>query len=461
MTIFTVSRYISVNKQEFSERHSTLKHSAISNKRLPSEQLWLAGFILLPYASYGGLLILAGLLVSAMRSRGRKVWQLCGQCGFGWLSAGLLLSASFGFNRGDAFLQLTNFLPFFLFWGVLATQPKAIADPFMRLEAMARWMLVTSMPLSAIAIIEYILKFEQMAVQVRAMPLPNAFLGWLYEEPSFGHRAHSLFNHPNGLSAYLAMILGLGLGLVLKELVDGRDRKLRQGWGWTSRQSVALAVALCLAAIFCTGSRNGVLIALVLVAIALYAARRYRWVMLSGLAGGAILVAAALGFGIGGRSLSMVIFTQDPRIGVWRLAVEMISQRPWLGWGLSGLRELYIPNSIPGYEVIHHAHNVWLFLASEAGIPIMLGFCWIVGRLYYTAIRTYLKGDLSASERAILFSYLLAFTACLLFGLFDVVLFDSRTNIVAWGLLAALYLMSVAPTNQRPTNRSASRPVNN
>ena len=443
-----------------------LKHRIAGLKRLPSglpsgQQLWLAGFILLPYASYGGLLILAGLLFAAMNSRGRKVWRLCRQYGFGWLTAGLLLSASFGINRGDGFLQLTNFLPFFVFWGVLATHPKALADPFGRLETMARWLLVTSMPLSAIAIAEYVLKFEQIAVQVRAMPLPTAFLSWLYEVPSFGHRAHSLFNHPNGLSAYLVMILGLGLGLALKALVDGkaladgkalvngRDRPFRQGSHRAIRLAVPLAVALCLAAIFCTGSRNGLLIALVLVAIALYAARRDRWVMLSGLGGGAALVAAALSFGIGGRSLSLAIFTQDPRIGVWQLAIKMIRQRPWLGWGFSGLRERYIPYSIPDYEVIHHAHNVWLFLASEAGIPVMLGFCAIVGKLYYTAIHTYLKGGLPAGHRAVLFGYLLAFAACLLFGLFDVVLFDSRTNIVAWGLLAALYLLSPLNVNQR------------
>ncbi|MGB7488669.1 MAG: O-antigen ligase family protein [Phormidesmis sp.] len=452
-----------MNKQEFPGRHlglKHLKHRIAGPKRLPSgfpsgQQLWLAGFILLPYASYGGLLILAGLLFAAMGSRGQRVWRLCGQYGFGWLSAGLLLSASFGINRGDGFLQLTNFLPFFVFWGVLATHPKALADPFRRLETMARWLLVTSIPLSAIAVVEYVLKFEQIAVQVQAMPLPAAFLSWLYEVPSYGHRAHSLFNHPNGLSAYLVMILGLGLGLALKALVDGkalvdrRDRPFRQGSHRAIRLAVPLAVALCLAAIFCTGSRNGLLIALVLVAIALYAARRDRWAMLLGLGGSAALVAAALSFGIGGRSLSLAIFTQDPRIGVWRLTIEMIRQRPWLGWGFSGLRELYIPYSIPDYEVIHHAHNVWLFLASEAGIPVMLGFCWIVGRLYYTAIHTYLKGGLPAGHRAVLLSYLLAFTACLLFCLFDVVLFDSRANIVAGGLLAALYLMSPSTLDQR------------
>ncbi|NJM98944.1 MAG: O-antigen ligase family protein [Phormidesmis sp. RL_2_1] len=181
-----------------------------------------------------------------------------------------------------------------------------------------------------------------------------------------------------------------------------------------------------------------------LVAIALYAARRHYWVMMAGLAGSGAIAAAVLSLGIGGRSLSVALITQDPRVGVWRLALAMIRQRPLLGWGFSGLRELYIPGSIPGHEAIFHAHNIWLFLASEAGIPVMLGFCLIVGKLYYDGIKAFLKGGLSAENRGILLGYLLAFTSCLLFGLFDVVLFDARLNVLTWGLLSSIYVLSHA-----------------
>lgn len=426
-------------------------------KRLPArETAWLASFVLLPYASYAGLLGMAYLLVTALFKRGKTVWRLCGQRGFGWLTTGLLLSASFGINRGDGFLQLANFLPFFVFFGVLATQPGAVRQPFVRLEAVAKWLLLTTVPLNAIAVVEYGLKFEQVSRRVQAMPLPGWFLGWLYEEPSFGHRAHSLFNHPNGLSAYLVMILGLGLGLILKGLAEGTASKPHRTPLWLT----AFAVVLCVAAIFCTGSRNGVLIVLILVAIALYVARRHRGVLLSGLIGAGAIAAAVLSFGIGGRSLSLNIFTQDPRLGVWQLAIAMIQQRPWLGWGFSGLREIYQPDSIPGYDRIFHAHNIWLFLASEAGIPVMVGFCCVVGTLYYPGIRTFIKGGLPAENRAILLGYLLAFAACLLFGLFDVVLFDARNNILAWGLLAGIYLLSHSqvshPMNHHPTSQGGA-----
>ena len=409
---------------------------ALDERRKPAgrrgDRYWLFGFVLLPYASYAALLWMLFLFLSALSQRGKQVWQLCGRYGFGWLAAGLLLSSSFAFNKGDAFLQLTNFLPFFVFFGVLSTIPGVVLRPFFRLAQLARWLLLTSVPMSALALVEFVIKFDAIAPIVQSWPLPQWLLTFIYV-PDFGHRAHSIFSHPNGLAAYSVIIFGLGLGLMLKGLEEG---DLRKQW----LQVVALG--LCAIAIFCTGSRNGVLIALILTAIAMVAARRHRWVMLTGLAGGGAIVAAVLSLGIGGRSLSLDMLTDDPRVGVWRLAVEMVEQRPWLGWGLSGLRTVYEPGSIPDYDAIHHAHNIWLMLAAETGIPLMVAFSVVIGRICLQGAYAYLKGGLTQSNRAVLMSYLLAFAACVLFSVFDIALFDSRINALAWGMLAAIHVLS-------------------
>ncbi len=442
---------------ESTERYEP-SHGPISSH----EKIWLASLIALPYVSYVGLLIMLGLLVNAMFQRGKQVWLLCGQRGFGWLTVGLLLSASFALNRSEGFLQLTNFLPFFLLFGVFATVPGVVQRPFAKLESVARWLLLTSVPMSLLAVIEYVIKFGAIAPHIKSMPLPSWLLTYIYE-PDFGHRAHSLFNHPNALSAYLAIVFGLGLGLILKSLNDEKLWHYSQRQRWPESWGQVSALGLCAIAIFCTGSRNGVLIALVLLAIALYTARRHRWVMLAGLAGSGAIMAAVLSLGIGGRSLSLAMLTQDPRVSIWRLAIEMIQQRPWLGWGFAGLRLLYEPGSIPDYDIVFHAHNIWLFLASEAGIPVMVGFCVVVGTIYYQGVRTFInwnsadcvnrrvgdltgqrQGDLSSQrqgDRAILLGYLLAFASCLLFSLFDVILFDARINVLAYGLLASIYLL--------------------
>lgn len=414
-----------------------------------SQRLWIGSLVVLPYATYLGLLVMLGLFVLGLVRRGGAVMRLCGRRGFGWLAAGMLLSAGFAMDKGEGFLVLANYLPFFVMFGVMATVPAVVARPFEKLEGLANWLLVSSIPISLGAIAEFVIKFESISPMVQASSLPRWLLAHIYEE-DFGHRAHSVFSHPNMLSAYLTILLGLGLGLVLKAL-NTRQNNLTSGL-----QGGALL--LCVVSIFCTGSRNGLLSAGVLLAIALYAARRHRWVLFCGLVIGGFLAAAAVAFGIGGRSLSLALVTQDPRFGVWRLAIEMIQQRPLLGWGFSSLRELYIPGSIPEYDVIYHAHNFWLYMASEAGIPVTIGFCLAVGTIYFDGVKAYLdRGswsaqiNLSAAEktarvgnRYILLGYLLAFASVILFALFDVAVFDARVNLFNWGLIAAIYVLSRA-----------------
>lgn len=415
-------------------KKGTLGELSVEKKLPLSDRLWLGSLIALPYVSYAALLVMLVPFLGALFRRGKKVMSRCGQRGFSWLALAMLMSACFALDKGEGFLQLTNFLPFFVLFGVLTTVPSVVARPFEQLEGLAHWLVVSSIPISLGAIAEFIIKFEAIAPNAQAV-LPPWLAANIYE-PDYGHRAHSVFSHPNMLSAYLVILLGLGLGLILKAL-NTRDSSPGVWWQVS-------ALLLCIAAIFCTGSRNGLLIAGVLMTIALYAARRHRWVLLCGSALGGLLVSAAFAFGIGGRSLSLALVTQDPRLGVWRLAIEMVKERPWVGWGFSGLRQLYIPGSIPEYDVIHHAHNFWLFLASEAGIPVTICFCVVIGTVYYDGVRTYFEVSDRAILRPILLSYLLAFTSSILFGLFDVAVFDSRVNLVNWVLISAIYVLSCA-----------------
>ena len=190
-----------------------------TERSVKGERIWLAGLIVLPYVSYLGLVIMLALFISALQQRGRRVLALCSQRGLGGLTAGLLLISTFALNKGESFLQLTNFLPFFVFFGVLATIPSVAAQPFEKLATLARWLLLTSLPMSMLAVIEFVIKFEAIAPKVQAFPLPPWLLNWVYI-PNFGHRAHSVFGHPNMLAAHLSIVLGLGLGVAIKQLAE-------------------------------------------------------------------------------------------------------------------------------------------------------------------------------------------------------------------------------------------------
>ncbi|NEP16620.1 MAG: hypothetical protein F6J97_06890 [Leptolyngbya sp. SIO4C1] len=397
-----------------------------------TDWLWLFSFLVLPFASYLSLGVLSLLLLVALYQRSDEIFTVLWQRGFVLLTGGLMLSAAFALEPSNAFLQIANFVPYFLLFAVLVTNNGLRYRAVVKLDGLAKALLLASIPISLIALFEYVIQFEAIAVHLR--PLDG--FAWVFDNP-FGHRAHAILSHPNILSAYLVMMLGLGLGLTLQQLARVRTAPLRLPSAW-----IYTATVLSLVGIFCTGSRNGLMVAIAQLLVAGCFLRRSRWVGLIGLGFAIALITGTVLLGAGGRELSLSAFTQDPRVSVWQIAGSLIWQRPWLGWGLGSFGMLYVPFSAPGYEQIHHAHNLWLYLASEVGLPLMVAFSWVIGRLYGSGVRTLITKKLSQWHRSLLLSYLFAFGGCVGFGLFDVTLFDARLNVLGWLMLAAIGLLS-------------------
>jgi O-antigen ligase len=88
--------------------------------------------------------------------------------------------------------------------------------------------------------------------------------------------------------------------------------------------------------------------------------------------------------------------TIGSRLIVWRKTVDMIARRPLFGcgYGFESFEALFNRESPPGsvqLEGTSHAHNQWLEIAAEAGIPAALVF------LAFTVVRIAL---MAASWRA-------------------------------------------------------------
>jgi putative inorganic carbon (hco3(-)) transporter len=75
------------------------------------------------------------------------------------------------------------------------------------------------------------------------------------------------------------------------------------------------------------------------------------------------------------------------RVVVWRTGLRMIERHPWLGLGPEMPRihfQEYIPDDIPrplpeGSYI--HLHNIYLHYAAERGIPTLLVFLWLMGKI--------------------------------------------------------------------------------
>ncbi|MFM7551186.1 MAG: O-antigen ligase family protein, partial [Cyanobacteriota bacterium] len=118
------------------------------------------------------------------------------------------------------------------------------------------------------------------------------------------------------------------------------------------------------------------------------------------------------------------------RLSQWQVAVGLIAERPWLGWGAAAFGVIY-PLRTGFWH--GHPHNLPLDLAISHGVPAAV---LVVGLVLWLLIRAARQGVLAAPlfERAWWASTLVlaALHAT------DMPFYDSRINVAGWVLLAGL-----------------------
>ncbi|MDR7307307.1 Wzy polymerase domain-containing protein [Rhodoferax saidenbachensis] len=186
-----------------------------------------------------------------------------------------------------------------------------------------------------------------------------------------------------------ASLTSLGLLALLYlagEHAGAGHRRLRLG-------AIALALVWLALGNAASGSRTGALQWVLIVALSLLWERNgqratLRW---SALALGLYLTAALLLPNISassghlgdGPSLGVLERFQEnsgcaDRTVLWRNVVELIAQKPWLGWGWGGLKFAHFIHPYPGdrfCEILDNAHNLPLHLAVELGLPAAVLLC--------------------------------------------------------------------------------------
>ena len=251
-----------------------------------------------------------------------------------------------------------------------------------------------------------------------------------------GERPAAAFTSPNTLAIYLVIHLCLAAGLWL----DQADKD------WPRVVGLGAVLGLGSLLLLLTASRNGWGVGGLALVIGL--ALRRCWWGIGILAGLGLAGLAAAWDWPGWRAVvprliwSRLADTFDPqalyfsstanRLDAWHFALQMVQERPLTGWGWQSFAALYNAQDPP--ELLGHCHNLYLHLAAEGGIPLLLGHLilwgWILARGWQAWRR---------SQESVLLGMLLALTAFFASGLLDVVMLDGRIHLLVTLLLGAVW----------------------
>lgn len=380
-----------------------------------------------------GALGLVAVLVIVWRDNYHKIIQSPLNQALGALTALLILNSALARYSQEAWLGLANFLPYFALFialRLLITKP-------IQLRQLA-WLLT----LPSLAIV--ILGLGQLYAAWDSPALLENILGWeLVPLGVPAGRMSSVFIYANFLAIYLAIAFTLTMGL----------------WCLTWRQKSArfktptlfLLGSILLADItglILTSSRNAWGLAIFsFMAYAVYFG--WKWLVWAVTGAATAILWASFVPNLGGSQLRHVVPAfiwqrlsdqlydrpiETLRITQWQFCWDLIQQRPLWGWGLR--------NFTPLYEAkfnlwLGHPHNLFFMFGAETGVIALILLLAIIGTIMLRGAK--LLASCSNDEpRLLLFSYLVTFSACIIFNLTDVTVFDLRINAIAWILLASI-----------------------
>ncbi len=437
------------------------------------------GVSILPLISGLGTLILLIAVLRLWLREYRRIIKYPLNWGWALLSVWLIFTTCFAFKPLEAWLGLANFLPFF---AVLAAFTLLMQKPS-HLRELAWCIVLSSFPV-------VILGLGQLFGGWESPPICSYIGVKLVPHGNPDGRMSSVFMYANSLAAYLLIVFIIGLGLwieryqawrqqlyqVSKQMLNIDRQNLESdsdyqskiqnpkskmvfkpypGWLWGL---LSLVVISDVVGLLLTDSRNAWAIAFfACLAFALYLG--WRWFILGALTFAGSIVWASWGPNWGRQRLRQIVpayfwerlsdelypdrAIATLRTSQWHFALEMIQQRPWLGWGMRNFTPLY--KAKMGI-FLGHPHSLYLMLLAETGIPATLFLCALVGSIMVQAIGLLGISALSTPQQnydwqknsLMLLTYLLAFGSCTLFNILDVTIFDLRMNLLGWLLLSAL-----------------------
>ena len=384
------------------------------------------GLFLLPSSALLGSLLLFPALLFGCAGRERSCWRDPWNAPL-LLASGLMILGCFGaYDQGLAWVGLANWLPFF--WGFWGFQPYVMSGEARRRSAL--WLVAGSVPVVVTGLGQIWWGWQG------PWQLLGGLIVWFMAAGGRPDgRLSGLFDYANIASAWLSMVWPLTLAALVQ-----------RGLNHWRRSVVLILAVLLVVALVLTESRNG-WGSLVLVVPLVLGPPSWPWlipllvlallpVLLSVLPGvspmlqdpARTLVPESLWARLNDSQYGGERVLASTRLSQWNVALQLIGERPWLGWGAAAFSVIYPLRTGQWHG---HAHNLPLELAIGHGLPVAVLLVGFVVALLVVSLR---RGLSRLFDRA---WWTALFVLMVLHGT-DLPFFDSRLNIAGWILLAGL-----------------------
>ncbi len=254
--------------------------------------------------------------------------------------------------------------------------------------------------------------------------------GWI-DEVLFGgitSRAVSVFNNPNILGVYMAMMLPFALRLTLPK----KNAKLRILGGIASVFIIVCTVFTFSRSAWIALAAGGLLFAVMI------SPKGFLWILPA--AGVTALAALIFPDSVGARLINFITLSDSAnsyRLSVWNSSWDMLSQifAGGIGMGEEAFKTAYINFASAGTQYAMHSHSLYMQIAIQLGlVGLVLFFILLfsVSKKCFSSITLHLSDkELTSSVKAALSGA----AALLIAGVFDYTWYNYRVFFIFWALL--------------------------
>jgi len=279
------------------------------------------------------------------------------------------------------------------------------------------------------------------------------------------YRAYGSFEQPNPYAGYIGMIWPVAAGLLVGQMSNSKFQ-VSNLKGVLRPAAVILSLATCalllVAALVFSWSRGAWMGALAAVVVMAAALPRRMWLGISGvaLAVAVLLSANTIGALPAALRSRLIDFTQQvqvfdvrgvgindanyavlERLAHWQAAGEMIRYHPWTGVGFSNYEPVYPQYALMNWPIaLGHAHNYYLNVTAELGIPGLLAYLLLWGMIVWQTVRALRRH--SGWERGLALGLLGAWAHLSVHHLFDN-LYVNNTHLLFGAMLGVLAVLNL------------------